>query len=270
MLYNQDCIVIPLDCFLVIAPFVRDHIILKQKSHALTKEERKWKNCFFTPAHSPKHIRGGWSHYTDTSEPADAYGAENMVTVQSGFRTSDLLTLQFFPRQMKSYSSTIPKYKHTPDRVIYLLLWYTVMMVYFSSRTSTEYRHCINVQQRHDFGEFFSDFASKKFELLANFYSPVWRVGLENLNPTPVCIVDVLVFLTHDRIQTSPCSDMERSHFVFRVQQGWRPGRELLPELPRWRRSKTVGSGNLKHNQNTNYFRHWFYKVQFTLFNALF
>jgi hypothetical protein len=38
---------------------------------------------------TPKHIRGGWSHYTDTREPVD--GAQNIVTVQSGFRTRDLL-----------------------------------------------------------------------------------------------------------------------------------------------------------------------------------
>jgi hypothetical protein len=39
---------------------------------------------------TPKHIKGGWSHYTDTSEPVDVNGAQNMVTVQSAFRTSDL------------------------------------------------------------------------------------------------------------------------------------------------------------------------------------
>jgi hypothetical protein len=32
-----------------------------------------------------QHIRGGWSHYTDTSEPVDGKGAQNMVTVQSRF-----------------------------------------------------------------------------------------------------------------------------------------------------------------------------------------
>jgi hypothetical protein len=40
--------------------------------------------------HTPKHIRGGWSQYTDTSERVVGYGAQNMVLVQSGFRTSDL------------------------------------------------------------------------------------------------------------------------------------------------------------------------------------
>jgi hypothetical protein len=34
--------------------------------------------------HTPKHIRGGWSHYTDNSEPVDGNEAQNMVTVQSG------------------------------------------------------------------------------------------------------------------------------------------------------------------------------------------
>jgi hypothetical protein len=38
---------------------------------------------------TPKNIRGGWSH-TDASEPVDGYGAQNMVTVKSEFRTSDL------------------------------------------------------------------------------------------------------------------------------------------------------------------------------------
>jgi hypothetical protein len=37
--------------------------------------------------HKPKHIRGSWSHYTDTSKPDDGYGAQNMVTVQSRCRT---------------------------------------------------------------------------------------------------------------------------------------------------------------------------------------
>jgi hypothetical protein len=34
---------------------------------------------------TPKHIRGGWSHYTDTSGPVDGNGAQNMVTVHSRF-----------------------------------------------------------------------------------------------------------------------------------------------------------------------------------------
>jgi hypothetical protein len=37
---------------------------------------------------TPKHIRGGWSLNTDTSEPVDGNGAQNMV--QPGFWTSDL------------------------------------------------------------------------------------------------------------------------------------------------------------------------------------
>jgi hypothetical protein len=39
---------------------------------------------------TPKNIKGSWSHYTDTSEPVDGNGAQNMVTVQSGFQTRDL------------------------------------------------------------------------------------------------------------------------------------------------------------------------------------
>jgi hypothetical protein len=40
--------------------------------------------------HTPKHIRGCWSHYTDTSEPVYGYGTQHIVIVQSGFQTSDL------------------------------------------------------------------------------------------------------------------------------------------------------------------------------------
>jgi hypothetical protein len=45
---------------------------------------------------TPKPIRGGWSYYADTSKPVVGYGntlcygAQNMVTVQFGFRTSKL------------------------------------------------------------------------------------------------------------------------------------------------------------------------------------
>jgi hypothetical protein len=36
---------------------------------------------------TPKHKRSGWSHYTDTSEPVDGNGAQNMVTVPFGFES---------------------------------------------------------------------------------------------------------------------------------------------------------------------------------------
>jgi hypothetical protein len=45
---------------------------------------------FASRPHTPKHIRGNWSHYTNTSEPVEGNGAQNMVTVQSGFWTRDL------------------------------------------------------------------------------------------------------------------------------------------------------------------------------------
>jgi hypothetical protein len=38
--------------------------------------------------HTPKHIRGVWSHSTDTSEPVLGY--VYIAIVQSGIRTSDL------------------------------------------------------------------------------------------------------------------------------------------------------------------------------------
>jgi hypothetical protein len=40
-----------------------------------------------------KHVRGGWSHYTDTSEPVDGNGAQNIVTVQSGFEPATFRSL---------------------------------------------------------------------------------------------------------------------------------------------------------------------------------
>jgi hypothetical protein len=40
-----------------------------------------------------KHIRVGWSHYPDTSEPVDGNGAQNMVTVQSGFEPATFRSL---------------------------------------------------------------------------------------------------------------------------------------------------------------------------------
>jgi hypothetical protein len=46
--------------------------------------------------HTPKHIRGDWSHYIDTSEPVDGNGAQNtqnMVTVQSGFEPAAFRSL---------------------------------------------------------------------------------------------------------------------------------------------------------------------------------
>jgi hypothetical protein len=43
-------------------------------------------------AHRHRSILGaaGLPHYTDTTEPANGHGAQNMVTVQSRFRTRDL------------------------------------------------------------------------------------------------------------------------------------------------------------------------------------
>jgi hypothetical protein len=34
---------------------------------------------------TPTDTKAYWSHYTDTSEPVDGNGAQNMITVQSGF-----------------------------------------------------------------------------------------------------------------------------------------------------------------------------------------
>jgi hypothetical protein len=40
---------------------------------------------------TPKRIRGGWSHFSDTSEPVDGNGVQNMVIVQSGFDPATFL-----------------------------------------------------------------------------------------------------------------------------------------------------------------------------------
>jgi hypothetical protein len=44
---------------------------------------------------TPKHLRSGWSHYTDTSEPVDGNGAQNMVTVQYGFEPVTFRSLAY-------------------------------------------------------------------------------------------------------------------------------------------------------------------------------
>jgi hypothetical protein len=44
-------------------------------------------------------------------------------------------------------------------------------MDYFSSRTSTDKVHTVQMLSKDDFGEFFSDLASKIFELLASLAS---------------------------------------------------------------------------------------------------
>jgi hypothetical protein len=73
---------------------------------------------------------------------------------------------------IESYSSRIPKYKHTSDTVFYLLLWHThrVMMVYFSSRPST--KGTLNkCSAKTWFWRVFLWFGETNFELLANLAS---------------------------------------------------------------------------------------------------
>jgi hypothetical protein len=48
---------------------------------------------FLLYAHIHQSISGGWSHYTDISEPVDGNGSQNMVTVQSGFEQATVLSL---------------------------------------------------------------------------------------------------------------------------------------------------------------------------------
>jgi hypothetical protein len=82
--------------------------------------------------------------------------------------------VSLFSPLIKSYSSPIPKYKHTPDTVIYLLLWHThtVMMVYFPSRTSTDKVHTVQMLSK--------DMILASFSLIWQVkilsYSPVWQV----------------------------------------------------------------------------------------------
>jgi hypothetical protein len=35
--------------------------------------------------HTPKHIKGGWSHYTDTSEPVEVMGLKIWSLFNPGF-----------------------------------------------------------------------------------------------------------------------------------------------------------------------------------------
>jgi hypothetical protein len=57
-----------------------------------------------------------------------------------------LLSVSLFSPLIESYSSPIPKYKRTPDTVIYLLLWHTHSHYgLFSSRTSTDKVHTVQM-----------------------------------------------------------------------------------------------------------------------------
>jgi hypothetical protein len=49
-----------------------------------------WSHYTDTSGWSHYTDTSGWSHYTDTSEAVEGNRAQNIVTVQSGFRTSDL------------------------------------------------------------------------------------------------------------------------------------------------------------------------------------
>jgi hypothetical protein len=55
---------------------------------------------------TPKNVRGGWSHYTDTSEPVDGNEAQNMVTVQSGF---ELAIFQSLAHELTKWSNRASK-----------------------------------------------------------------------------------------------------------------------------------------------------------------
>jgi hypothetical protein len=71
---------------------------------------------------TPKHIRGGWSHYTDTSKPVDGNGAQNMVTVQSGFEPA---TFRSLTNKLTNCSNRAHQRKREreeeKERTIYLL-----------------------------------------------------------------------------------------------------------------------------------------------------
>jgi hypothetical protein len=59
-----------------------------------SKEDRENKQRLVALCpHTLKHIWGGWSDYADTSKPVVGYGAQNMVTVHSGFKPATFQSL---------------------------------------------------------------------------------------------------------------------------------------------------------------------------------
>jgi hypothetical protein len=57
---------------------------------------------------TPKYIRGGWSHYTDTSEPVDGNGAQNVVTQVEKHRLfTKISTMQFSFRFIVQFLSYV-------------------------------------------------------------------------------------------------------------------------------------------------------------------
>jgi hypothetical protein len=65
----------------------RDEQIKQQQDQAQRQRQEEevgywvWVLFYAWRPQTPKHIRSGWSHYTDTSDPVDVNGAQNIVTV---------------------------------------------------------------------------------------------------------------------------------------------------------------------------------------------
>jgi hypothetical protein len=61
-----------------------------------------WGVALHQVTHAPMHIRGGWSHYTDASEPVVGYGANYLWSLfNPGFQPATSLSLAQRANQMR-------------------------------------------------------------------------------------------------------------------------------------------------------------------------
>jgi hypothetical protein len=89
----------------------------------------------------------------------------------------NLLSESFFPANWVLFLPDSEIQTHIWHGDLFIIMTHTV---YFSSRPSTDSAHCTNAQQRHDFGKFFSDLASKNFESLENLnYIPADALNMK-------------------------------------------------------------------------------------------
>jgi hypothetical protein len=64
--------------------------VVKLSSEAMTSKQGLVEFLLHSHSHCSIVIKGGRSHYTNTSEPVVRYGATDVVTDQFGIRNSDL------------------------------------------------------------------------------------------------------------------------------------------------------------------------------------
>jgi hypothetical protein len=113
------------------------------------KSERVWFGLVIAVRpQTPKHIRGGWSHYTDTSEPVDGNRAQNMVSVQSWFEPATFRSLTHeltnCSNRALSACGLCSFYKLVSFLMVFFSPQSCYLFVYFHCAPQTGYEHARN------------------------------------------------------------------------------------------------------------------------------